>query len=99
METKDQHAQVTHNDNVMDEKVTGKVTSVNTNSVALAAALASQKPSLLSRNMIQLYLIMAIGYLVSTMNGFGKSVVTCLLIYFHLTLILQTARSWVASTL
>lgn len=57
----------------MDEKVTGKVTSVTTGSVALAAAVASQKPSLWSRNMIKLYFIMAVGYLVSTMNGFGKS--------------------------
>lgn len=72
MDEKSHHAQVTHSDDVMDEKVTGKVTSVNTGSVALAAAVASQKPSLWSRNMIKLYFIMAIGYLVSTMNGFGK---------------------------
>jgi hypothetical protein len=41
--------------------------------VALAAAIAAQKPSLLSKNMFKLYFIMAIGYLVSTMNGFGTS--------------------------
>ena len=53
------------------EKPTGNVKSVNTKSVALAAAIAAQKPNLLSPNMIKLYLIMSIGYLVSTMNGFG----------------------------
>lgn len=53
------------------EKPTGNVKSVNTQSVALAAAIAAQKPNLLSPNMIKLYLIMSIGYLVSTMNGFG----------------------------
>jgi hypothetical protein len=53
------------------EKPTGNVHSVNAQSVALAAAVAAQKPKLLSPNMIKLYMIMAIGYLVSTMNGFG----------------------------
>jgi sugar porter (SP) family MFS transporter len=38
-----------------------------------AAALEAQKPKLLSKSMIQLYGIMAIGYLVSTMNGFDSS--------------------------
>lgn len=55
------------------EKPTGNVKSVNTQSVALAAAVAAQKPNLLSPNMIKLYLIMSIGYLVSTMNGFGMN--------------------------
>ncbi|MBE3047112.1 hypothetical protein IMZ48_32235 [Candidatus Bathyarchaeota archaeon] len=41
-------------------------------SEALAAAVASQKPNPWSRNMLQLYSIMSIGYLVSTMNGFGE---------------------------
>lgn len=54
------------------EKPTGNVKEVNTQSVALAAAIAAQKPKLTSPNMIKLYLIMSIGYLVSTMNGFGK---------------------------
>lgn len=49
----------------------GHVTEVNTTSVALAAAIAAQKPSLWSPNMIKLYFIMSVGYLVSTMNGFG----------------------------
>jgi hypothetical protein len=39
--------------------------------VALAAAVAEQKPKIWSKNMIRLYMIMAVGYLVSTMNGFG----------------------------
>jgi uncharacterized membrane protein YjjP (DUF1212 family) len=40
-------------------------------SVALASAVAAQKPDPWSRNMFKLYAIMGIGYLVSTMNGFG----------------------------
>ena len=42
-------------------------------SAALTAAINAQKPSLWSKNMIKLYLIMGIGYLVSTMNGFDSS--------------------------
>jgi hypothetical protein len=58
---------------VVDEKyATGKVTEVQAASVALAAALAAQKPNLLSKNMLKLYFIMSVGYLISTMNGFGK---------------------------
>ncbi|KAI1258324.1 hypothetical protein MGN70_001373 [Eutypa lata] len=49
------------------------VQQVNTASVALAAAVAEQKPKLLSPNMIKLYAIMGIGYLVSTLNGFDSS--------------------------
>ncbi|KAH8666862.1 general substrate transporter [Xylariales sp. PMI_506] len=49
------------------------VRQVQATSVALAAAVAEQKPQLLSRNMIQLYAIMTVGYLVSTMNGFDSS--------------------------
>lgn len=56
----------------VDEKhATGNVRQVQTASVALAAATAAQKPSLWSKNMLKLYFIMAVGYLVSTMNGFG----------------------------
>jgi hypothetical protein len=40
-------------------------------SVALAAAVAEHKPSMLSAGMIKLWMIMGIGYLVSTMNGYG----------------------------
>jgi hypothetical protein len=58
---------------VMNEKeASGRVVQVQAASVALAAAIAAQKPSLLSKNMIKLYFIMAVGYLVSTMNGFGS---------------------------
>ncbi|KEY69461.1 hypothetical protein S7711_02002 [Stachybotrys chartarum IBT 7711] len=42
-------------------------------SVALASAVAAQKPDPWSRNMFKLYAIMGIGYLVSTMNGFDSS--------------------------
>lgn len=55
-----------------DEKPIGQVTEVSTTSVALAAALAAQKPNLWSANMVKLYMIMSVGYLVSTMNGFGR---------------------------
>jgi MFS family permease len=56
-----------------DEKPVGEVHQVNTASVALAAAVAEQKPSLWSPNMRKLYWIMGIGYLVSTLNGFDSS--------------------------
>jgi hypothetical protein len=61
-----------HETTPMDEKnASGRVRQVQAASVALAAATAAQKPSLLSKNMFKLYFIMAVGYLVSTMNGFG----------------------------
>jgi hypothetical protein len=47
----------------------GKVKEINAASVALAATVAAQKPSLQSKNMFKLYFIMSVG-LVSTMNGF-----------------------------
>jgi hypothetical protein len=63
-----------HEDTAFEERERAghHVTEVNAASVALAAAVASQKPKLWSKNMIKLYGIMAIGYLVSTMNGFGS---------------------------
>jgi hypothetical protein len=51
----------------------GKVREVQAASVALAAAIAARKPNLFSKNMLQLYAIMSIGYLVSTMNGYDGS--------------------------
>jgi hypothetical protein len=61
-----------HHFPIIDEKgAIGKVTQVSAASVALAAAVAARKPSLLSKNMLKLYFIMGVGYLVSTMNGFG----------------------------
>ncbi|KAH9211971.1 general substrate transporter [Leptodontidium sp. 2 PMI_412] len=58
----------------LDEKyATGNVVQVQAASVALAAAVAAQKPSLWSKSMLQLYFIMGVGYLVSTMNGFDSS--------------------------
>lgn len=47
-------------------------------SLALEAATAEHKPSMLSKGMIKLWLIMGIGYLVSTMNGFGRLRCFCL---------------------
>lgn len=40
---------------------------------ALEAVLAECKPSMFSANMLKLWTIMSIGYLVSTMNGYGMS--------------------------
>ncbi|KAH7322999.1 lactose permease [Stachybotrys elegans] len=56
--------------NELPEKQTTEVTGA---SVALAAAVAAQKPEPWSKSMIRLYGIMGIGYLVSTMNGFDSS--------------------------
>ncbi|KAA8622957.1 Lactose permease [Pyrenophora tritici-repentis] len=49
------------------------IKETNVASVALAAAMEAEKPKLLSKGMIQLYMIMGIGYLVSTLNGFDSS--------------------------
>lgn len=43
-----------------------------TGSTALAEALANAKPRPLTKNMIKLYGIMVVGYLIATMNGFGS---------------------------
>ncbi|KAI1303814.1 lactose permease [Xylaria venustula] len=60
-------------DSVADEKLYAETREINTASAALEAAVAQQKPKLLSPNMLRLYVIMGIGYLVSTMNGFDSS--------------------------
>lgn len=61
-----------HVDSIDDEPRKDSVAKeANVRSVALAEALAAQKPSPWSRNMLQLYAIMGVGYLVSTLNGFG----------------------------
>jgi len=52
--------------------LSGNIVEINAANVALAAAIEAQKPKLLSKNMLKLYFIMAVGYLVSTMNGFGE---------------------------
>ncbi|KAI1185023.1 lactose permease [Nemania serpens] len=61
----------------MDSSITDEkhveTREINTASAALEAAVAQQKPKLLSPNMLRLYVIMGIGYLVSTMNGFDSS--------------------------
>lgn len=59
---------------VDDELRKNSVTKeANVRSVALAEAIAAQKPSKWSKNMLKLYAIMGIGYLVSTLNGFDSS--------------------------
>jgi hypothetical protein len=60
-------------DSFADEKPHEETREINTASAALAAAVAEQKPKLLSPSMLRLYMIMGIGYLVSTMNGFDSS--------------------------
>ncbi|EFQ32261.1 hypothetical protein CGRA01v4_11122 [Colletotrichum graminicola] len=68
------NAEVEHDGTPFDEKApAGEVTEINAASVALAAALAERPPNIWSPNMIKLYCILAIGYLVSTMNGFDSS--------------------------
>jgi hypothetical protein len=70
-----EETQKVHEVQAIDEKyASGHIRQVQTASVALAAATAAQKPSLLSKNMLKLYFIMTVGYLVSTMNGFGISI-------------------------
>ncbi|KAH7176884.1 lactose permease [Dactylonectria macrodidyma] len=75
-EGKDGHGPtLTHADSITDVKAgLGQETrELNAHSVALAAAVAEQKPNPWSRGMLKLYAIMGIGYLVSTMNGFDSS--------------------------
>ncbi|PNS14784.1 High-affinity glucose transporter [Sphaceloma murrayae] len=60
----------------VESKIDGPTKEINVHSVALAAALEESQPKLLSKNMIKLYAIMGIGYLVSTLNGFGESPTT-----------------------
>lgn len=63
-----------HVSHVDDEPRKGSVSKEqNVHSVALAEAMAAQKPDPKSKGMIKLYMILAIGYLVSTLNGFDSS--------------------------
>lgn len=72
--SKEQQAPVTRDENEdFPEKPMGVVVETVTASVALAAAMAESKPSPFSRQMLRLYVIMFVGYLVSTINGFGES--------------------------
>lgn len=54
------------------EKPVGEVQEINTASVALSAALAEQKPHLFSKPILRLWAFMAVGYLISTINGYGE---------------------------
>ncbi|EUC32829.1 hypothetical protein COCCADRAFT_5518 [Bipolaris zeicola 26-R-13] len=65
---------VTHQLSAVDDDLQHKtVKETNVASVALAAAIEAEKPKLWSPGMIKLYMIMGIGYLVSTLNGFDSS--------------------------
>ena len=57
----------------LDKTPVRDVKEINTASVALAAAVEEKKPSLTSPGMLRLYLIIGVGYLISTMNGFDSS--------------------------
>lgn len=78
------------------EKPIGNVVETNTASVAFSAALAEQKPDMWSRPMLRLYGIMAVGYLVSTINGFGTSLRLHIALSQRLTCE-QMDPSWVLS--
>ncbi|KAG9240424.1 general substrate transporter [Calycina marina] len=54
-------------------ELSGNIKEINAANVALQAAILAQKPKLLSKGMLKLYFIMAVGYLVSTMNGYDSS--------------------------
>ncbi|OAL49238.1 general substrate transporter [Pyrenochaeta sp. DS3sAY3a] len=74
-EHKDEMGAVTQHMSAVDDDLnkSGHVKEAHVASVALAAAVEAQKPNLWSPNMIKLYGIMGIGYLVSTLNGFDSS--------------------------
>lgn len=55
------------------EKPVCNVQEVNPATIGLVAATAEKKPDPLSKSMIRLYGILAVGYLVSTINGYGTS--------------------------
>ena len=71
IEKGDDNISQTHNSPSPPRRQSSVVKEENVASVELSKAVEAQKPSLLSKNMLKLYMIMAIGYLVSTMNGFG----------------------------
>lgn len=56
---------------VQDEKPAAGIKEINVASVALASAVVAQKQSSWTPNKLKLYAILAIGYLISTMNGYG----------------------------
>lgn len=72
----DTESKVSHNKMDGKSQADTNHAMVSAASVALAAALAEQKPTMFSRNMMKLWRIMGIGYLISTMNGFGINIST-----------------------
>jgi len=69
----------------------GTVKEVTAASVALAAAVEAQKPSLFHRSMWPLWFVLSVSYFISTMNGYDSSLMVSHSIgYFFLPgLILQ----------
>ena len=96
---KEDEAQASHvqEPTIADEKSRGKTHEVTTASVALAAAVAEQKPNIWSKNMIKLYGSMGSGDLISSVRGVGR-VSSQLYSLLADETALQTAHSWVPST-
>lgn len=59
----------------LKKEARGSIHGLETNpaAAALTAATEAQKPSMFSKGMLRLWLIVGIGYLISTMNGFDSS--------------------------
>lgn len=72
----DANPRASHDPMDLDEKPAAvgetREMEVSVVSTALAAAIEEQKPKLFSKSMLKLWWIMGIGYLVSTMNGYGR---------------------------
>lgn len=52
---------------------------IEATSVDLAVAAELQKPQLWSKTMMRVYYVMTVGYLVSTIQGYGKFLARCAL--------------------
>lgn len=77
MAFEDEKAATQHVADMQDDMSKAPATiEANVASVALTEAVNARKPSLWSTNMLKLYGIMGIGYLVSTMNGFDSSLMS-----------------------
>lgn len=65
------------------EKPHANVREINPATIGLAAATAERKPNPWSKSMFRLYGIMLVGYLVSTINGYGTFARRLVLPYSH----------------
>lgn len=55
------------------EEAAPTMEELNPASAPLAAAMSKQKPKFWSRSMIRVFMAMTVGYLISTIQGYGKS--------------------------